>query len=228
MPTIKQAVEAAMREIHALSEAEQASADQIRDGVDILRDLLAQWSMSNLMIPFVTRTSLVGDSTKASYSWGPGGDINAVAPVDVTAVSYSLGGGPSPLMEASETEFASRSLYNSPGHPNWFFFERQPTPILHFNSAPFGGLFSIVSKAYLPDLNSLTASMELPPEYNRIVRTNLAIEFCPSYEKEPSAALVSVATESKMVVLRRNATPIPSQSLELPGMMRGPDLDYGF
>jgi len=228
--TIKTTIEGALRKIGALAEAEQATADMIEDGKLQLQELIASWSASGLIIPYLSRTVLVGDNTKASYTWGPGGDINSVAPVDVAAVSFVLENSQYALKPGDETLFMGDRLLGNTGSPSWFYFERQTLPILHFDVAPYGGLFKITSTMAMDDTLELTDDLELPPYYTRMIVNNLALEMCPDYDREPSAVLVSVAARSLNIVRSRALSPVPSQTLETPrgGYHRTSDLDYGF
>lgn len=224
--TVKYCIEAAMRRIGALSEGEQMSADMAQDAMIMLAALIAQWSQEGLVIPYLSRTVLLGDNTKASYTWGPGGDIDGVAPVSVAAVSFQLETNQYPLDQADETLFMGNRILGVVAQPRWFYFERAATAKLHFDVAPYGGQFRISSYAGMVTALNLTDALEFPPEYVRFIRDNLALDLCPDYDREPSAVLVASADAAKRTILARNNTPVPSQRLDLPtGYFT--DLDYG-
>lgn len=215
MPTIKAVIEDALREITALAEAEQPTAHMVQDGLTKLNALLAQWSIEGLMVPFMSRAFLAGDTTKASYSWGPGGDISTLAPVNVAAVSFRLGNLSSPLRPVENTEFMAYRWLGNVGQPRWFYYERQPEQgLLHFDCAPYGGGFDIWYEAGVQGYGGLTAEMVLPDYYERAVVTSLAIELCASYGKEPSPSLGFKAGNAKGIIERYNFTPPPDLSLD--------------
>lgn len=217
MRTVKSMIEGALREIVALEEGETASADMIEDGLLIFSELLQSWSDEGLMVPYLVTETLIGDNTKASYIWGPGGDIPTMAPVDVVAVSFILENGQTPLVRADARLFIGRPWLGIVAMPQYFFYERGLTNYLRFDVAPYGGGFQIVSQKPLDSTLVLTADLEFPESYSRMIRTNLAIEFCPPYQKTASAELVAVAASSKKIVKRKNSGPIPSMTTDLPG-----------
>lgn len=229
MTTIKLIIERALRKIGALAEAEQATADMIEDVKDQLSSLISGWSASSIIIPYLSRTVLLGDNTKASYSWGPGGDIPGVAPTDIAAVSFQLENGLYPLQMADNTTFMGNRTLGIVGMPRWFYYEQQAIPILHFDVAPYGGSFRIAAYQAMDSEFELIDDLELPKFYDRMVINNLAVELCPDYDREPSAVLIKTATESMNTVMAKRLSPVPSQTTDLPGggHHRSTDLDYG-
>lgn len=214
--TIKKVIESSLREIQALAEGEEASADMIADALELLNDLIASWSDEGFMIPYVTRDTLAGDNTKSSYTWGSGGDITTTAPVNVVAVSFVLENAQHDLLRGSEQLFKRRPVLGIIGNPTYFYFDRQSTPQLHFDVAPYGGTFYITSEKPLDNTLTLTENFALPDRYKRMVRTNLGIELCPAYEKSPSAALVAIARQSRSIVKKSNAKPVPDMRFDFP------------
>lgn len=213
--TIKKIIEQSLVEIGALTEGTQPTADMIESGKLMFQQLIAQWSVKGFMIPYATRTVLIGDNTKASYSWGPGGDINSVAPVDVAAVSFVLGNGQVPLEPVNNSVYMGWRWLGNVGQPSWFYYERAlPRNILHFDVAPAGGAFRIIGNNPLTTAFELTDLTEFPDFYGRMIRTNLAIELAPQYELPVSADLRVIARESKQTVQGYNAKPVPDMRLD--------------
>lgn len=204
-------------EILVLTEGEEATADMIVDAKEVFAELVASWSYEGLMIPYISRDVLVGDTSKASYTWGPGGDINTVAPVDVAAVSFQIENGQIPLSRGDDVLFMQRPWLGIVGQPQYFYFEKATTPLLRFDVAPYGGAFLISSWKKLDNTQVLTDTLTFPDQYARMLRTNLAIELCPPYQKSPSDVLVANAVASKRIVKRYNMKPISSMSTDLPG-----------
>lgn len=224
--TVKATIEKALREMGGLSEGEQPTSHMIQDALATLNALLSQWSVEGLMVPYMSRVYLAGDNTKASYSWGPGGDIDSSAPVDVAAISFKLASLIQPVRKVENTVYMQERWIANVGQPQWFYYERLPDrSMLHFDVAPFGGGFDIWAQFPLDNSMTLTEDLGLPDYYIRAVASNLAIDLCPDYGKEPSSTLVFKASTGKKVVERYNATPAPDMALDdMPAMYRGTPL----
>ena len=218
LSTVKQLIEGAMTDIIALTEGEEASADQIEDGARLLSDLIEQWSVEGLLIPYASLTVLQGDTSKASYTWGVGQDINSLAPVNVLTVSFQLENGQTPLERVDDRFMNTRPWVGLIGMPNYFTFRAgSPYPSLAFDCAPYGGAFNIWAEFPLDSTTVLTADLAFAPKYNRALRTSLAIEMCPSFEKTPSQVLIALAQSSKKILKRSNRQPVPNMTTDLPG-----------
>ena len=51
---------------------------------------------------------------------------------------------------------------------------------------------------------AITDTVTVPPGWPRMIATNLAVELCPYYERDPSPSLVKAAMDSKAAVKRSN------------------------
>lgn len=212
--TVKSVIEKALREITALSEGEQATAHMIQDGLETLNALLAQWSVEGLMVPYMHRESFPGSTSKASYTVRPGGDVDIASPVSVAAVSFRIGNLVQPLRPVENTEYMAARWLGDVGQPKWFYYERtQDGGVLHFDTAPYEGGFDMWMELPLLPAQHLTENMALPDYYIRAIVSNLAIDLCPEYGKEPSGALTYKAGTAKSVIESYNSTPPPELSL---------------
>lgn len=212
--TIKAIIESALLEITAISEDEQPSAAMIQGGLSALNALISQWSVEGLMVPYMSRSFVAADASKASLTWRPGGDINSAAPVDVAAVNFVFGNLQSPLAKVENTVFMQARWLGNVGEPKWFYYERvQGGGVLHFDVAAYGGGFDMWFEVPIGQYLSLTEEMQLPDFYVRMVISNLAVDLCPGYGKSASPELTYKASSSKSVIERYNATPAPELSI---------------
>lgn len=226
MGTVKQLIEASMREILALSEGEEATADQINDGKTILVDLLHSWSSEGMMVPYkAVEVFSPLDTTRNYNTWKPGGNFNSATPIDVLAVSFILSNQQTPLDRMDWRAYMNLPNLAIQSEPRFFLWNPDATdPTLFLDVAPYGGALKVVSSKPLATDFALTDDLEFPDAYNRALRTNLAIDLCPAYQRTASSELIAVATSSKRIVKRVNARPAPSMRSYVPGMRRVSDL----
>ena len=67
----------AMKDIGALAAGENPTAAEAQDGLDLLNDMLAQWSNENMMVFYRTEIVFPCVQNKTQYTIGPSGDVSA-------------------------------------------------------------------------------------------------------------------------------------------------------
>lgn len=74
----------AMKDIGAIAAGEVPTADEAQDGLDMLNDMIAQWSNENMMVFY--RTELIFKTTQnvVQYTLGPGGSVGATFTGSIT------------------------------------------------------------------------------------------------------------------------------------------------
>lgn len=220
MGTVKQLIEDAMRDIVALAEGEQASADQINDGKRKLVSMLELWSIDGLMVPYLATETFTLPTNQNFVTWKPGGNFNSSTPIDVVAVSWVFGNLQKKLQRMDWTAYLNLQTVGIVSAPTFFLWDPQATnSTLNFDVTPYGGTLRTVSKKPLDTAFELTDDLEFPIGYDQTLRTNLAIALCPSYQRTASGELVALATSSKRIVERYNVKP-PSMRVSLPGGRR--------
>lgn len=72
----------AMKDIGAVAAGEVPTADEAQDGLDMLNDLIAQWSNENMMVFYRSEIIFQTTQNQVQYTIGPsgqmGGDIHGV------------------------------------------------------------------------------------------------------------------------------------------------------
>lgn len=219
--TVKQLIEDAMREILALAQGEAADADQINDGKQKLIDMLALWSIEGLMVPYIaTETFNLANNTSA-YTWKPGGAFNSVSPADVIAASFVLGNLQTPLTRMDPRQWIGIPTLGNVGAPAFYKFENFATgPVFTVDVAPYGGAVTILSRKPFDTSTQfeLTDELTFSPEYIQPLRTNLAIEIAPGFEKMAGPDLRLNARNGKRILERYNNQPVPTMRSNLPGL----------
>jgi hypothetical protein len=67
----------AMKDIGAVAAGEVPTADEAQDGLDMLNDMLAQWSNENMMVFYRTEIIFQTVQNTVQYTLGPGGSVGA-------------------------------------------------------------------------------------------------------------------------------------------------------
>lgn len=67
----------AMKDIGALASGENPTADEAQDGLDMLNDMIAQWSNENMMVFYRTEIIFPCVQNQIQYTLGPGGSVGA-------------------------------------------------------------------------------------------------------------------------------------------------------
>lgn len=67
----------AMKDIGALAAGETPTADEAQDGLDMLNDMLAQWSNENMMVIYKTEIIFPVVQNQVQYTIGPTGQVGA-------------------------------------------------------------------------------------------------------------------------------------------------------
>jgi len=67
----------AMKDIGAVAAGEVPTADEAQDGLDMLNDMIAQWSNENMMVFYKTEIIFPTVQNTVQYTLGPGGSVGA-------------------------------------------------------------------------------------------------------------------------------------------------------
>jgi hypothetical protein len=67
----------AMKDIGAVAAGEVPTADEAQDGLDMLNDLIAQWSNENMMVFYRSEIIFQTTQNQVQYTIGPGGQMGA-------------------------------------------------------------------------------------------------------------------------------------------------------
>lgn len=131
-------------------------------------------------------------------------DIDRINLITATSTPTSE----TPLTKLTEDGWASvgqKDLTSTqPSH--WYYSPTYPYGTLQLWPVPTGSDLqcALYTKLPLVALETLDQLVILPPGYQRFIVKNLAVELCPSFEKQPSALLVQQAGEARGRVKRRN------------------------
>ena len=207
MTTARAIVRGALADIQVASAEEPISASMAEDGLDLLNALLDSFSLERLWFYHTPATPIVWPAWMPTQTWGPGGDIPSPRPLklapqatyqDVTAGYDS----PLEVLERQEQYALLQWKGMQSTVPSALYYEPQmPLGVLYIWPIPSAGSsVTVYPWQVLGAFTALDDELALPPGYLRALRTNLALEACPSYGVQPSPLLVRHAAEAKQAL----------------------------
>lgn len=182
-----------------------------QDLLIVLNQLIDSWNIESLMIYQIDRQVFPLQHHVQTYSVGPGGDYNMVRPVRLDDVNwlddsqfYPL---ELPLHAMSEDEYHNLAVRSVPSvMPTQFYYDQAyPLATLFFWPLPTVTR-KVVLFAWHPwDRNNvLTTQIAMPPGYERMLVSNLAVEFSQQPGARLSPQTLQIAQESKAMVQSQN------------------------
>lgn len=220
--TVLKIVTEALEELGLLAPGETASYDDVDFGIRKLNRMLNQWASEGVNIHYRaenTHTLVVADS---SYTIGPSGaDITTSRPQSIEqAFIRDSNGHDYEVRVRPISEYREISEKTSPGRPWWLFYD--PTPsygtIYLYPTPDTAETLYIYSQKPFTNVTAQEDEISLPPEYQNMIISNLAIQMAPAYGKSASNELVKMANDSFYSARARNiANSMKSVSVNVPG-----------
>jgi hypothetical protein len=204
--TALQIIERSLRTIGVLAAGETATADQAKDALVCLNDVLEGLSNESLAIYVDALDQLTMDGS-TSYTYGDGGDLDSVRPVSVTNVYYrDTNNIDYPVEMITSDQYDS--IYSktlSTGIPTVVYFN-PAYPLSEIYPWPLSsaGTLFISAKKPLLNLSTYNTVLVLPVGYERLLRYALAVELMPEYGIQ-NAQVLGMMMEAKASIKRTNS-----------------------
>lgn len=206
--TTRLIIEGAIRLIKG--NAYRPSNSDLGAGLIGLNDLIASWSVDDILVPVVITENFTLTTGQGSYTIGPGGDFNTVRPTKIQRGIY--------IRDSADVDYPmrviTRELYNNlaikdaDGRPTRLYYKPSyPLGTIFFNFVPtLAETIYFDSLKPLTEITNISATLVLPPEYKKALRFNLAIELAPEFAdiKIPELVIRN-AEESKDALERVNS-----------------------
>ena len=188
MTTALDLMKLALKDLGALGIGQTISADDTKDALDTLNQMLGQWQGERLSI--FHEIEVVKAATGAlSYTIGPGGDFSTPRPTDIKAAFVRLNTGSLPVdypirIIRSREEYSRLSVKALTTIPDSLFYDSAYPlgTLLWYPVPPAPYEMHIVVLDTLPQFATATAAISLPPEYLAAIRFNLAVYLAPTYQ----------------------------------------------
>jgi hypothetical protein len=202
MTTALQIITGAGRLLQVIRKGEAMAADEAMEGLTALNEMIGSWGNNALLVPSrVTETFSVSAAT--SYTIGSGGTLNTTRPTKIISAYFTSGGLDYPMEYISEEEYANITLktITSPFPQFYTYTNAYPLGTIKvYPSLGSSAILNLLSEKPLTAFALLSTDASLPLGWIRALRYNLAMELAPEYGKEPSAAVIAIATQSKQAI----------------------------
>jgi hypothetical protein len=212
--TVNDVIRGSLQLLGIVAAGEPLSSSDADLGLEFLNGLLGQFEAEQYMLPWRRRTTATLTASQSSFTVGSGGDINIVRPVYFDQINYldtSLDPDQEfPLVSLSDDAYASLAAKaqtaTTPSHYyyNPLFTTARGTLIPYPIPTSSTLQWVLYTQQAIARFAALTDSFSLPPAWERMLRTNLAVELAGPFEKQPPPWIVESARESKAAVRRSN------------------------
>lgn len=207
-----------LRMLGVLASGVTPNTNELADGKEAFNALLESLRNDRMLVYSMVDNTLTMTPADNSYTIGTGGDLNMTRPVkfEDAYMRYSNVDTPVKLLTLQEWDaipdktvtspLVSVAYYNPTMTSSQGTLQVYPTP-----SA--ANVLHLVTWTVLASLANVGDTVLLPPGYDRMIVSNLAIELAPEYGVTVSQEVAKIARESMAQVKRINHRPILMQPM---------------
>jgi len=210
MATAADIISGALRLIMALESGEVMTSAEGADGLEALNMLLDSWSTSSLLIPCVTQTQYPTTGQIIALPTRPMRVVDSIA---------SLNGIDYPVAVISLEAYQAIPLKTLSARPNSMWWDQQyPSSNLYLYPVP-DQIYTLKLATWerLSSIASLNTVVNLPGEYARTIKYNLAIELAPEWGVQTTPEVKAVAADSLKAIKGYNGKAVPLLSSDYVG-----------
>jgi hypothetical protein len=196
MATVRQLIEDSLVEISVLADGESMGASQGQRALRKLNQLIETWSADGFLVFKTIQESLTVSTSGATI--GSGQTLNTEAPIQIESAKISLNNLDYDVELISSQEYAGISSKSQTGRPTRLYYEGRGTgaKIYLWPVPDQSYTLKLFSQKKIASFSDLSETVTLPPGYEALIVSNLAMALCPSYGQEPLGSLVKSAQDS--------------------------------
>jgi hypothetical protein len=225
-----------MRLVGALNVGDAPTAAELQDGLEALNAMVDAWANQRLLI-YTTQRLLFGlNSGQQSYEIGPNavdwvtarpdylegaglvygvGGVNFERPVEI----YTWDEWQNQRSKQLSTSVVTALIYDYGfSNPNSSATDTGSGTVFVWPVPNATGLLALYLPLAVQQFTSANQTVSLPPGYRRALQYNLAVEFSPEFDTEPSPVVLAIA-ESSLDYIKRNNVRLNALRCD-PGMAR--------
>ena len=204
----------------ALNGVSNTNTSQITQGLRLMNDMLSAWAVEQLTVPFLTVETFSTVVGQGTYTIGQDGgeDINSVRPIDIADSMYisDSSGVDYRVFKMAKFQYNDISNKGSETRPQKFAYEPvYPSAKIYFNSEP-DAVETVTMDAIkqISEFALLTTAFNLPPEYKKILKYNLALDLAPTIGNTLDQMVVLQAINLKKKLKALNIQPVKPNRID--------------
>ena len=203
----------ALQSIVQYAAAETLTAADLSLALKVANQMIGQWATERLTMYTVTRTTWTITANDGSYRVGTGLDVAIARPNFINQVNFvDTSMDPDlemPMRMLTDDAYAAISLKDlTSTYPQYVYWNPINATSGTLTLWPIPTSSTLLGAIYCPTaITSFTAgtdSVTVPPGYEAMLVTNLAVKLAPYFEKVASEDLKTEAREAKATVKRSN------------------------
>lgn len=202
----------ALRKLGVIASGEALAADQGADGLAELNRMLEVWALQHRMVYRVVDVLVTLTPTVASYTIGPGGDVNTTRPVRLNETGFTRRGTLDfPLTVINRTQYDSFLLKSLPTPwPSFVYYDAAvPLGTLTFFPTPTeGNVVHLAADVQFTAFTALATSLSFPPGYQDGLTLELALRLAPDYGVQIPPAMALQLRMTMRAIKQANAVPV--------------------
>ena len=220
MATTRALLSDALLEIGAVGAEGSVPAWALQFGLRKLNRLIEHWRNNRLLTFEIRRATWTMVANQASYTVGDGGQVNIPRPVTMNMEGCNVAfidtnSNPAieiPLWPLTDDGYQAINQKTVAGtYPtSWYFnptftSEAAPFATLSFWPVPnVGYLQGVIYAPVAASALTLDTVLALPPGYEYFYVSQMAVQYCPAFQMEPSRQLLEQASESQAAIEKTN------------------------
>lgn len=206
MTTARDLIKASLRKIQVLGVGASLSPEDAADALEALNAMIASWSVDGALIYTETKETFSLTSGTISYSIGASQTWNTVRPTKIKSGYVTYSGYDTPIRLIGKDDYAEIVDKDVSGVPCEFYYDAgYPAGNVYVYPVPLSNMsVTLFSEKPLTAFASLNTDFEMPPEYERAIVYNLAVEIAPEYEREAPISVKRIAKTSLQLVKTQN------------------------
>lgn len=216
MTTVRDLIYGSLKDLGAIGVEETPSAAEAEDGLVVLNQLIQTWQTERLVVYAQRQQEFTYPVTgQESYTLGPSGDLVGQRPVRIeAALNRDANGNDYWFYVAKDYSDYAQIITKNVSAQLQAILYYDPTLVdgengtLYLWPTPSDSSYHLVLWDWytVAEFASLDDVIQLPPGYERALRTNLAVELSPRYGRNLMPALTAMAVSSKAQIKRTNLT----------------------
>lgn len=201
-------ITSSLRLIGAIATGETPTAAELNDGINVLNDLLENWSTQNLAMYGSAVETFPTVGGQAVYTIGPAGNWNTVRPIRISGDPYcNFNGVDFPIDPIGQDEYDAIGLktQQQPIVEKLLYVNTNPLGLITLWPVPSGIVnITINTDRVLTAVIDQSTAMIFPPGYMLPMRYALGILLAPDYVRAITPEVSGVAQTSFAALKRAN------------------------